>query len=148
MTELPPLMRDQRKADADHLRLLSIFHFVGAGLAVLGIGFLAAHYLFLHAFVDNPEMWKNQKGAVPPPREFFALFKWFYIVFGAWFAVSGVLNLISGIFLGRKQFRAFSLVVAFMNCIHIPLGTVLGVFTIIVLLRPSVREVYETQPTA
>ena len=63
MTELPPLIRDQRKADVDHLRLLSIFHFVGAGLAVLGLGFLAVHYLFFHAFLNNPEMWKNQKGA-------------------------------------------------------------------------------------
>jgi hypothetical protein len=41
-TPLPPLPRDQRKIDADHLNLLAIFHFVGAGLAVLGILFLVA----------------------------------------------------------------------------------------------------------
>jgi hypothetical protein len=33
---LAPLPRDQRKIDADHLKLLAIFHFVGAGLAVWG----------------------------------------------------------------------------------------------------------------
>lgn len=71
------------------------------------------------------------------------MFKWFYIVFGAWLASSGILNLLSGVFIGRKRYREFSLVVAFINCVHIPFGTVLGVFTIIVLLRPSVREVYE-----
>jgi hypothetical protein len=32
---LPSLPCDQRKIDADHLNLLAIFHFVGAGLAVL-----------------------------------------------------------------------------------------------------------------
>jgi hypothetical protein len=143
MTEPPPLMLDQRKADADHLRLLSIFHYVGAGLAVLGLGFLAVHYLFFHAFFDNPAMWNNQKGAVPPPRELFALFRWFYVVFGVWLVVSGVANLLSGAFIGRRKHRTFSLVVSVLNCIHIPLGTVLGVFTIIVLLRPSVRDVYE-----
>jgi hypothetical protein len=143
VTELPPLVRDQRKADADHLRLLSIFHFVGAGLAVLGLCFLAVHYLFLHAFLDNPDMWKNQKGAVPPPKEFFTMFKWFYVAFAAWFVVSAVLNVLSGMFLGRRKYRTFSLIVAVINCIHIPLGTVLGVFTIIVLLRPSVLELYE-----
>jgi hypothetical protein len=136
-------MRDQRKTDADHLRLLSIFHFVGAGLAALGICFLALHYLGFHAFLDNPEMWKNQKGAVPPPKEFFAMFKWFYVFFGMWFVASGILNVISGIFIGRQKFRTFSLIVAVINCIHIPLGTVLGVFTIVVLLRPSVRDLYE-----
>ena len=142
MTEFTPLMRDQRKADADHLRLLSIFHYIGAGLAILGLGFLALHYLFLHAFLDNPDMWKNQKGVVPPPREFLAMFKWFYVIFGAWLVLSGIANLLSGVFLSRRINRTFSLIVAGINCVHIPLGTVLGVFTIIVLLRPSVCEVY------
>jgi hypothetical protein len=143
MTELPPLARDQRKADADHLRLLAIFHFIGAGLAMLALGFLLLHYLFFHAVMANPEMWKNQNGAVPPPREFFTIFRWIYVAFGLWFVTSCVLNVISGIFLVRKKYRTFSLVVGVVNCIHIPLGTVLGVFTIIVLLRPSVRETYE-----
>lgn len=143
VTELPPLIRDQRTADADHLRLLSIFHFVGAGLAVLGLGFLGLHYLFFHAFLNNPEMWKNQKSGVPPPRELLALFKWFYVAFGAWFVVSAIGNVLSGMFIGRRKYRTFSLVVSVINCIHIPLGTVLGVFTIIVLLRPSVLEAYE-----
>ena len=71
------------------------------------------------------------------------MFKWFYVIFGVWLVVSGITNLLSGLFIGRKKYRTFSLVVAFINCIHIPFGTVLGVFTIIVLLRPSVREVYE-----
>jgi hypothetical protein len=136
-------MYDQRKADADHLRLLSIFHFVGAGLAVLGMGFLTLHYIVFHAFLANPDIWRNQKGAVPPPRELFAIFKWFYVVFGAWLAASGVANLLSGLFIGRRKYRIFSLAVAGMNCIHIPFGTVLGVFTFIVLLRPSVCDVYE-----
>jgi len=124
MAEIPPLVRDQRKADADHLRLLSIFHYIGAGLATLGLGFLALHYLFLHAFLDNPDMWRNQKGGVPPPKEFFALFKWFYVIFGAWLVASGIANLLSGVFLGRRKHRTFSLVVAGINCVHIPLGTV------------------------
>jgi hypothetical protein len=143
MNEPPPLLRDQRKVDADHLRLLSIFHYVGAGLALFGLGFLAVHYLFFHAFLDNAELWKNQKGAVPPPKEFFAIFKWLYVIFGAWLVVSGVANVLSGAFISQRKNRTFSIIVAAMNCVHIPLGTVLGVFTIVVLLRPSVRDVYE-----
>ena len=46
----PPLLRDQRKVDADHLKLLSVFHFVGAGLAVLGILFIFVHYAMFQAF--------------------------------------------------------------------------------------------------
>ena len=142
MNQPPPLMRDQRKVDADHLRLLAIFHFVSAGFAVIGMLFLLAHYSLVRFFFDNPKLWEGQKGG-PPPAEFFAVFKWFYVVFAVWLVVSLVLNLLSGCCLRAKKCRTFSLIVAGVNCIHIPLGTVLGIFTIIVLTRDSVREVYE-----
>jgi len=142
MSELPPLPRDQRKIDADHLKLLAICHFVGAGLALLGILFLLAHYATFHAFFANPKMWENQKQS-PPPAEFFAIFKWFYLVFAVWFIGSGALNVVSGLCIRARKHRTFSMIVAGINCIHIPLGTVLGVFTIIVLIRDSVRELYE-----
>jgi hypothetical protein len=142
MSELPPLPRDQRKIDADHLNLLAIFHFVGAGLALLGILFLLGHYTMMHAIFTNPAMWENQKQG-PPPAEFFAMFEWFYLVFAVWFISCGVLNVISGLYLRVRKHRTFSMIVAGINCLHIPLGTVLGVFTIIVLIRDSVRELYE-----
>jgi hypothetical protein len=142
MIELPPLSRDQRKVDSDHLNLLSIFHFVGAGLAILGILFLIAHYTMMHAFMDNPKVWEHQKQS-PSPAQFFAIFKWLYLVFACWFVASGALNLISGLCIRARKYRTFSIVVAGINCLHLPLGTVLGVFTIIVLLRNSVRELYE-----
>jgi hypothetical protein len=140
MSELPPLPRDQRKIDTDHLSLLSIFHFVGAGMALLGILFL--HYAMFHAILDNPKMWENPKG-VPPPAELFAVFKWFYLIIGAWFVASGVLNVVSGVCLRVRKRRTFSMIVAGLNCVHVPLGTVLGVLTLVVLMRDSVRESYE-----
>jgi hypothetical protein len=141
MPPMAPLPRDQRNIDADHLNLLSIFHFVGAGLALLGILFLIVHYTFMHFIFTNPEMWQNQKGG-PPPVQFFSIFIVFYIIAGIWFVVSAILNVLSGLFLHTRKNRTFSLVVAGINCIHMPLGTVLGIFTIIVLSRPSVRELY------
>ncbi len=145
MTELPPLIRDQRAADADHLKILAIFHFVFAALAVLGIGFLGLHYLFFHAVMDNPDLWKNQKGGGPMPREFFNVFRWFYAVFGAALVLCAAGNLRSGLFIRARRNRTFSLVVAGLNCIQVPFGTVLGVFTFFVLLRPSVEESYRAR---
>jgi hypothetical protein len=140
---LAPLPRDQRKIDADHLNLLAIFHFVGAGLAILGILFLLAHYAMMHAVFTNPKFFENQKQPMPvPPERIFAMMKWFYLFGAVWFVSSGILNLISGLCLRARKGRTFSLVVAGINCLHIPLGTVLGVFTIVVLVRDSVREVY------
>lgn len=145
MTQLAPLPRDQRKIDKDHLNLLAIFHFVGAGLALLGLLFIAGHYALFHTFFANPKMWENQKSG-PPPEEFFAIFKWFYLVFAFWFLSSGVLNLLSGLYIRARKHRVFSMIVAGLNCIHVPLGTILGVFTLIVLARDSVRELYDAIP--
>jgi peptidoglycan biosynthesis protein MviN/MurJ (putative lipid II flippase) len=142
MNNLPPIFRDQRKIDSDHLNLLAIFHFVGAGFAVLGILFILVHFAVFHTVMANPKIWENQKSG-PPPAEFFAIFKWMYLVFGLWFLSSCVLNLISAFCLRARKARAFSMVVAGINCLHVPIGTVLGVFTIIVLVRDSVRQLYE-----
>lgn len=136
-----PIPEDRRKTDCDHLKLLAVFHFIGAGLGLLGILFIGGHYFLFNAFFAHPEMWEPQNQP-RPPAEFFALFKWFYLAFAIWFSGSTLLNLLSGIFLLKRINRTFSLVIAGVNCLHIPLGTVLGVFTIIVLLRDSVRELY------
>jgi len=142
MPDLPPLLRDQRKVDTEHLRLLSIFQFVFAGLALVGIAFLCLHYAVMSTVMNNPAIWKDQKGG-PPPAEFFAMFKWFYLVFGFLLVLGGVANLLSGLFMRRRTNRMFSMVVAGINCVQFPFGTALGVFTFIVIGRDSVREIYE-----
>lgn len=138
----PPLPGDTRNADAEHLQLLSIFHFVGAGLALLGLLFLIAHYSMFNLFFANPKMWENQKQG-PSPEAFFAVFKWFYLIFAIWFIACGAMNVASGLWIRTRKRRTFSMIVAGFNCMHFPLGTVLGVFTLIVLMRDSVRKLYE-----
>jgi hypothetical protein len=87
-------------------------------------------------------MWQNQQQS-PPPAEFFTIFKWFYLLFAIWLIASGLLNAFSGWYIHARKHRTFSLIVAAINCFYVPLGTVLGVLTIVVLLRDSVRELYE-----
>ncbi|MES2440759.1 MAG: hypothetical protein V4584_16955 [Verrucomicrobiota bacterium] len=136
-----PFLEHLRRKDDEHLKLLAVFHFVFGGLAILGIGFLVLHYLILNHVMMNPETWKAP-GAHPPPRQFFQAFVWFYVIMGTAFLLGGIANILSGIFLRRKRHRTFSLVVAGIDCIQIPFGTVLGIFTIMVLSRESVRQSY------
>ncbi|HEX4071797.1 MAG TPA: hypothetical protein VHX68_11520, partial [Planctomycetaceae bacterium] len=56
----------ERWRDAEHLKLLSIFHFVVGGLCLPGVGFVCAHYLMFHLFFMNPAMWQGKQEA--PPR--------------------------------------------------------------------------------
>lgn len=76
--------------------------------------------------------------------EFWHIFVLFYFIMGVALVVVSVLNLLSGLFLRQRKHRTFSLVVAGLDCIQIPLGTALGVFTLIVLLRDSVRDMYRS----
>ena len=146
-----PLWRDPRAIDAGHLRLLSIFHYVAAGLGFLVLGFLVLHYSIMNTVFANPQMWRQTGQNAPPfdPRAFFGLFKWFYLFMGIWTVAGMGLNVVSGWCIARRKARIFSLVVAAINCLKLPFGTVLGVFTLIVLSRPSVQQAYEeTPPTA
>jgi hypothetical protein len=62
--------------------------------------------------------------------------------------IGSVCNLLSGLWIRARRNRVFSLVVAGINCFQVPLGTALGIFTIIVLMRDSVRELYEARQDA
>jgi len=140
---LPPEVeiQNQQRRDREHLKLLSIFHFVFAGLAFVGIGFLCVHYAMMHIMFSNPDMWKSQPQAMPP-KAFLDAFIWFYLFFGVLLLTGLVLNVLSGFFLLQKRNRVFSLIIGGLNCLQIPFGTALGVFTILVLSRDSVRQLY------
>lgn len=145
--EPPPLYpphfpySDPGQKDAEHLQLLSVFHFVIGALAFLGVGFLALHYWFTRMIFTRPEMFDG-KGGHAPPKEFFEIFQWFYVFMALIFILAAVANILSGLYLRQKKNRTFSLVIAGLNCLQMPFGTVLGVFTLIVLMRPSVRQLY------
>lgn len=132
--------------DLEHLRLLAIFHYVVGALAILGTGFLYVHYLMMRMIFDNPELWKEAKDPPPfNPQEFFGYFIWFYAIFGAMAVAAGVLNLLSGWFMQKRRHRVFSMIVAGFDCLQVPMGTVLGVFTLVVLNRESVAQLYAGQ---
>lgn len=138
-----PAADAQQIIDDEHLKMLSIFHYVIAGLALVGLLFLCLHFAIMTAVFSTPQIWKSQNNQSGPPVQFLIpFFMFFYLFLGGVIAVAGVLNFLSARFLRQRKHRTFSLVTAALNCLHIPFGTVLGVFTFIVLSRPSVRGKY------
>lgn len=142
MTPPPIPIPDPARKDREHLRLLAAFHFVLAGLTLLFIPFLFLHYTMMQKLFMNEELWKSQPNATPPPKEFFEIFIWFYWFGGAVLFLVLLANVISGICILGRRCRIASLIVAGINCLQFPFGTVLGVFTFIVLLRESVTGLY------
>lgn len=123
--------------DLDHLRLLSIFHYVVAGVAALFACIPFIHFFLGLAMVLGAF---DGKDAPPPWLGFiFMVIGGIFIVMGWAFAIC-VFN--GGRFLARRTHYTYCLVMGAVECVFMPFGTVLGVFTIIVLMRDSVKELF------
>jgi hypothetical protein len=126
--------------DEEHIRLLSIFHYVVAGLAGLFALFPILHLILGLMFILAPNKFAG-KGEPPPP-----FIGWFFVIFAAVFIILGWVFagfvFTAGRFLAKRKRYLFCLVMAGVECLFMPFGTVLGVFTIIVLMRESVKQVF------
>jgi hypothetical protein len=131
--------------DLNHLRLLSIFHYVVAGFAALFSLFPVIHLVMGILMVTGH--FPDDRHGDPVP----SVLGWFFIAIACLIILAGLTFalcvFLAGRFLTRRRHYLFCLVVAGFASMFMPFGTVLGVFTIIVLLRPSVKELFG-QPAA
>ncbi len=123
--------------DEQHLRLLSVFYYVLSGLGGLGACVGIFYGVFGIVMTAAPEAIPSG-GSPPPPALGWLLagLGVFIVLVSAGFSL---LHFLVGRFIARRAHRKFCLVVAGITCLSIPIGTVLGVFTMVVLGRPSVR---------
>ena len=133
--------------DAERLRLLAIFHYIVAGLAVLFSLFPLLYTTIGTIFVfaaRHPAAAGPKPGEELPP-EFLG---WIFVGIGSFLFLLGIAMaiciLIAGRCLSRRRCYSFALVMACTECLFIPFGTILGVFTIIALSRESVKAVFST----
>ena len=125
--------------DLEHLRLLSIFHYVVGGMMAFFACIPIIHVVIGVVMLTNPGGFGGQ-----PPPPFIGLL--FVIIGGAVILIGWVLAalvIISGRFLTQRKHYVYCLVIAGVSCLFMPVGTVLGVFTIIVLTRPSVKGLFQ-----
>jgi hypothetical protein len=128
------------REDLQHLQLLAVFHYVLGGLSALCACFPVIHLTLGVAMVSGRLPAQPQQG---PPMQ---LMGWLFVLFATAAMVLGwayaVGMVIAGRCLQRRLGYTFCLVMAALSCAHVPLGTVLGVFTLIVLSRPSVKDLF------
>jgi hypothetical protein len=127
--------------DLEQLRLLSIFHYVVAGIVALVALVPGIHLAFGLLMVT---------GHLSPEDDGSRVIGWimtgcasFAMTLGLGFA--GLIAL-AGRSLAQRRRYTFCLVVAAILCLLVPFGTLLGVFTIVVLVRHSVKALFEEVP--
>jgi hypothetical protein len=138
-----PPPHPQQFQDAEHLKLLAIFHYVLAALTFIGGSFPIIHVITGWMMVSGRIPMAPASGGGPPPEQI----GWLFIAMGGVFILLfwtvAVMLFLAGRFLSARRNRTFCFVIACLSCAGFPLGTALGVFTILVLQRPSVRALFD-----
>ncbi|MEX0701848.1 MAG: hypothetical protein WD069_07105 [Planctomycetales bacterium] len=130
----------------DYLKLLSRFHFVVAGISAVVTALPAVHLLLGVAILTG--RLNGNDGLLV------SVLGWVLVAVSSLFLLCGwtlaVLMCLVGRRLAQRRSYMFCLLVAAVECVFVPFGTVLGVFTAIVLTRPGVRTLFglkENQPS-
>ncbi len=149
----------------EHLRLLSTFHYVVGGIGCLFSLFPCIHLAMGIFFLVAPEeMFQpppapavaGEAGEAAPPAPATPPFPsdaFPVRLFGALFTAIPALLIVAGlafsscvILAGRRlaalRSYRFCLVMAGVECIFMPFGTVLGVFTILTLIKPEAKALF------
>lgn len=148
MEAIPPAVpSDQAMQDAEHIRLLVIFHYVWAGLVAL-IGFFPLIYVAMGFGMLGGAFPASPGTSGEELRIMGIVFLTIGVVgtLACW--VLGVLGFFAGKFLSERRRPVFILVVSCINCINMPFGTALGVFTLIVTQRPTVKALFDRPDSA
>lgn len=124
--------------DIENLKLLSVFHYVAAGLNGIGV-LVSPMYIFIgFAFLSDD--------FGPQDEEMPEFMGWMFIIIGLGVCLMSLAMVIllikSGNGLRHQRSYTLIFVMSVILCLSVPLGTILGIFTIIVLNRPSVRKLF------
>ena len=127
--------------DLNHIKILSVFHYVLGGLVGL-FGCMPFLHLFMGILFIAGSMNSDTNGDAAP-----AFVGWIFIIIpciiiSLFWGLAGCI-IAAGCCLGKQKKYMYCLVMAGIECLFMPFGTVLGVFTIIVLMRESVKEMFK-----
>ena len=136
----------ERIRDEEHLKLLSIFHYVSGGLTAFS-GIFPLIYVIMGALVLTLPVSHSAEDEIFL-RGMGSIFMIFGVLFSLVFMVFAAMKIYAGYCLSRRKNRVYCIVVAGISLIGFPVSTILGIFTLIVLLRDSVRALFEEAPVS
>ena len=128
------------------LKVLSICYYIMAGINGAYAILAAAYVLFIEAILTNVPL-RNTAGKALP--DFVpAVIAGFGGALAGFGLVCAACMAFAAWSLPKRRNYVVVMVAAILNCLQIPFGTVLGVFTFVVLNRPGVRHSFENNSLA
>ncbi len=133
----------QRRMDEGNMRTLVILHRVHAAWYGLGGLCLGGYSLFIVGIFSVAAVAQPSARASAPPA-IIASFMGAILLFAfGMICLLATLNLLAANWIRDRRNWTGTILVSALNCLHVPLGTGLGVFTIIMLNKPDVRGSFQ-----
>ena len=135
-----------KRNNEEHLDLLAIFHYILGGIITF-VGCFPLIHLAMGIFISfglllsSPQQESGSANALPAVAGLLFIIIPSLIITVFWASATAVI--FAGRYLKARTHYTYCLVVAVLLCLFTPLGTVLGVFSIIVLSKESVKELFE-----
>ena len=131
--------------DNEHLKLLSLFHYIFGGIILAYAFFIILQFIFLFYFLET--FLRNSSFNTFTSNNDFdpMIFKFILYIGIAFFIImliGGILEILSGKFIKARKNRTFSYIIAILNLLSIPYGSILGIMTLTVLGRNTIKEMY------
>ena len=124
--------------DAYNLGVLSILTYIYGGfICLIGLSLIGPAIQGLQmasAFRQNPP---------DPVMTLVAGLGYLSVVLVLFFFGWGIINLVAANMLQKRRNRGLVMTAAILDCLQIPLGTILGIFVLIAICRPSTRATFD-----
>ena len=136
---MPPELVDR---DAEHLRLLSIFHYAAAGVTALMGSFPLIHVAMGAFFLFMPDSMRGT-GKDEFPREIGAVFMAIGLAFvsAGWSLAAA--HFFTARFLKQRRHFVFCIVTCAVSCIACTFGSgIISIASLVILLRPGVKDLF------
>lgn len=117
---------------------LNIFRilFLIKGIFTIMVSFFPLIYVFMGMFIFNNEFQDHHLGWMG------ITFMLIGVVVFLFLLALGVVTILAGKYIGERRYYDFIFVIAILNCFSGILGILLGIFTILELNKPQVKELF------
>ena len=125
-----------------------MFHYIVGAITFAYSSIPLIHVFIGLMFMLNPRGFA-QKGDPDFPLRYFGLA---FVLIGGGIVLFGwtlgAMTAYAGRCIKRREKYLLCFILACVNCLHMPLGTILGIFTLIVLSRDSVKQLFEVNKSS
>jgi len=130
-----------------HIRLVGILNIVYRALSILGAGVLFILALVFGSLFDSL-IWSGHIRPHEVPIELLNIVPLVLCVIGAIIFIVSIVGIIAayGVLHKREWARILLLVISFFHLLRIPLGTILGVYSIWVLMNDETIRLFTPAP--